>query len=302
MIVKVKEPQPSEYDYLQEGQFLFCYLHLAPDPKQAKALVQKKVVAVAYETVTGYDGRLPLLVPMSEIAGRIAVQAGANALHMASGGRGVLLGGVPGVLPGNVVVIGGGIVGTEAMRMAIGLGADVTIFDRSLPRLRALDQLFAPKIKTVFSTQAHLEKAVADADLVIGAVLLPGKTAPKLITRSMLKKMKPGSVIVDVAIDLGGCTETSRPTTHSDPTYVEEGIVHYCVTNIPAACARTATQGLTNATMPYALHMANVGYRKAILDDPNLQLGLNVCYGKVTNQEVAADLRYEYVPPVQVLR
>lgn len=302
MIIKVKEPQPQEYDLLQEGQFLFCYLHLAPDPKQAEALLKQKVVAVAYETVKGYDGKLPLLIPMSEIAGRIAVQAGASALHMASGGRGVLLGGVPGVAPGNVVVIGGGVVGTEAMRMAIGLGADVTIFDRSLPRLRSLDKIFAPKIKTVFSTEAHLEKAVQSADLVIGAVLLPGKTAPKLITRKMLKTMKPGAVIVDVAIDQGGCTETSRPTTHSDPTYVEEGIVHYCVTNIPAACARTATLGLTNATMPYALHMANVGYKKAILDDPNLQLGLNVCHGMVTNKEVADDLNYDYVSPIDALK
>lgn len=302
MILKVKEPQPQEFELMHEGQILFCYLHLAPDPEQAKGLIDQKVVAIAYETVTDAHGRLPLLVPMSEIAGRVAVQAGANALQMAHGGRGVLLGGIPGVRPGKVVVIGAGIVGTEAMRMALGLGADVTILDRSLSRLRELDLHYAPALKTMFSTPASIEEAVTQADLVVGAVLIPGKSAPRLVTREMVKKMPAGSVIVDVAIDQGGCIETSKPTTHSDPTYVVDGVLHYCVTNMPAACARTSTEGLTNATLPYALKLANLGYKKALKEDIGFMNGLNVYGGKITNSFVAEDLGYEYHSPESVLQ
>ncbi len=301
MIIKVKEPQESEFPLLKRGQILFCYLHLAPDPHQTKHLLEKGVVGIAYETVTDAQNRLPLLIPMSEIAGRIAVQAGATALQMANNGRGVLLGGVPGVAPGKVVVIGGGIVGTHSARMAIGLGADVTIFDNNLNRLRELESIFGQSLKTLFSAPSAIEKAVAEADLVIGSVLIPGKMAPKLVTENMVKKMQPGSVIVDVAIDQGGCVETSRPTTHSDPTYVMHNVVHYCVTNMPGACARTATQALTNATMPYALKIANVGYRQALRDDYGLLQGLNVCYGRVTNRYVAQDLGYAYLPAEQAL-
>ncbi|ADI38973.1 Alanine dehydrogenase [Waddlia chondrophila 2032/99] len=301
MIVKVKEPQPSEFPLLFEGQILFCYLHLAPDPEQTEALLEKKVVGIAYETVTDALGRLPLLVPMSEIAGRIAIQAGAVSLQMNNGGKGLLLGGVPGVFPANVVVIGGGVVGTEAARMAMGLGANVAILDRSLERLRYLDAQYAPKLKTLYSSAAELENVLKWADLVIGAVLIPGKKAPKLISRSMLRKMIPGSVIVDVAIDQGGCAETSRPTTHGNPTYVEEGVLHYCVTNMPGACAKTATMALTNATMEYALEIANKGYRKALKENSGLLEGLNVHHGSVTNISVAHDLGYAYVPPQEIL-
>lgn len=301
MIIKVKEPQPSEYSLLYEGQILFCYLHLAPDPEQTKALVNSKVVGIAYETVTDSLGRLPLLVPMSEIAGRIAIQAGAVSLQMNNGGKGLLLGGVPGVFPSNVVVIGGGVVGTEAARMAMGLGANVTILDRNLERLRYLDAQYAPKLKTLYSSATEIENILRWADLVIGAVLIPGKTAPKLITRQMLRNMIPGSVIVDVAIDQGGCIETSRPTTHGNPTYVEEGVLHYCVTNMPGACARTSTMALTNATMEYALQIANKGYRQALNENAGLREGLNVCQGHVTNAFVAHDLGYEYIAPSEVL-
>jgi len=301
MVIKVKEPQGSEFPLMQEGQILFCYLHLAPDPEQTKHLLEQKVIGIAYETVTDKEGRLPLLVPMSEIAGRVAVQAGANALQLIHGGRGVLLGGIPGVKPGKVVILGGGIVGTEAMRMALGLGADVTIIDRNLNRLRQLDELYAPALKTVYSTPAAIEQAVMEADLVVGAVLIPGKTAPRLVSKELVKKMLPGSVIVDVAIDQGGCIETARPTTHSDPTYIVDGIVHYCVTNMPAACARTSTQGLTNATLPYALKIANLGYKNALLEDPGLKEGLNVYRGKVTNRPVADDLGYEFHSPDSLL-
>lgn len=301
MIVKVKEPQESEFPLLFEGQILFCYLHLAPDPIQTKHLLERKVIGIAYETVTDDLGRLPLLVPMSEMAGRISIQAGATALQIVNGGRGVLLGGIPGVRSGRVVVLGGGVVGTEAMRMALGLGADVMIFDKSLPRLRDLEEMYAPALKTIYSTPAAIEEAVVKADLVVGAVLIPGKKAPKLITHAMVKKMLPGSVIVDVAIDQGGCAETSRPTTHSNPTYVLDGVVHYAVTNMPAACARTSTQGLTNATLPYALKIANDGYKKALKQDHHLRQGLNVYRGKVTNAPVAEDLGYEYHSPESVL-
>lgn len=301
MIIKVKEPQESEFPLLKEGQILFCYLHLAPDPLQTKNLLERKVIGIAYETVTDRLGRLPLLIPMSEIAGRIAIQVGATTLQMNHGGKGLLLGGVPGVAPARVVVIGGGVVGTEAARMAMGLGADVTIIDRDINRLRALDALFGPHLKTIFSTSHSIEEAVIKADLVIGSVLIPGKTAPKLITRHMMKKMSAGSVFVDVAIDQGGCSETSLPTSHAQPTYVEEGVIHYCVTNMPGACARTATQALTNATMDYALTLAKKGHKKALLDDIGLRNGLNICLGHVTNAYVAQDLGYEYVSPEKLL-
>ncbi|NGX41963.1 MAG: Alanine dehydrogenase [Chlamydiae bacterium] len=301
MIIKVKEPQESEFKYLYEGQILFCYLHLAPDPIQTKRLIESKVVAIAYETVTDSKGQLPLLVPMSEIAGRIAIQAGAVSLQMNNGGKGRLLGGVPGVFPSNVVVIGGGVVGTEAARMAMGLGANVTILDKNIDRLRVLDAQYGPTLKTLYSTPTEIETVLKWADLVVGAVLIPGKTAPKLITRDMLKTMTPGSVIVDVAIDQGGCAETSRPTTHGDPTFVEEGVLHYCVANMPGACARTSTQALTNATMDYALEIANKGYRQALWENVGLRNGLNVCLGKVTNESVAHDLGYAYVTTEKTL-
>jgi len=302
MIIKVKEPLAPEFPLMHEGQIFYCYLHLAPDPEQTKNLLEKKVIGVAYETVTDDQGRLPLLVPMSEIAGRLAVQAGATALQLVNGGRGVLLGGIPGVQPGKVVVLGGGVVGTESMRMARGLGAEVSIFDRNLSRLRELDSHFHFRgVKTLYSTPAAVEAAIIDADLVIGAVLIPGKKAPHLVSHGMLKKMKPGSVVVDVAIDQGGCFETSRPTTHSDPTYVVDGVVHYCVGNMPAATARTSTQGLTNATLPYALKLANMGVKKAMKEDRHLMMGLNIYLGKVTNAHVAEDLGYEFVSPEKAL-
>lgn len=295
MIIKVKEPQESEFPLLRKGQILFCYLHLAPDPVQTKHLVDIGVVGIAYETVTDKLGRLPLLIPMSEIAGRVSIQVGATYLQLNNGGKGLLLGGVPGVSPARVVVIGGGVLGTEAARMAMGLGADVTIIDKDLNRLRTLDSLFGPHLKTLYSTSATIEDAIIHADLVIGAVLIPGKTAPKLITKEMVSKMAPGSVICDPAIDQGGCSETSRPTTHADPVYQVDEVIHYCVTNMPGACGKTATQALTNATMDYALKIANKGYKQALLEDPGLLQGLNVCFGKVTNESVAHDLNYEYV-------
>jgi alanine dehydrogenase len=301
MIIKVKEPQKSEFTLMHEGQILFCYLHLAPDPEQTKNLLQQKVVGIAYETVTDDFNRLPLLVPMSEIAGRVSIQAGATALQMINGGRGVLLGGVPGVKPGKVVVIGGGVVGTEAMRMAMGLGADVTVFDKNLDRLRYLDMRYAPALKTLYPHKDLLEKEICDSDLVVGAVLIPGAAAPKLVTRAMLKKMKRGAVIVDVAIDQGGCFETSRPTTHQDPYYIVDDVVHYCVTNMPGACSRTATQALTNSTLPFALDIANNGYKAALINDKHLLNGLNVAFGKVTNEMVAKALKLKYHSPKSVL-
>ena len=301
MIIKVKEPQASEFPLLKRGQILFCYLHLAPDPEQTHHLLERKIVGIAYETVTDKEGRLPLLIPMSEMAGRIAVQAGAHALQMANGGKGILLGGVPGVAPGKVVVIGGGVVGTQAAKMAMGLGADVTILDNSLPRLRQLDDLFGPRLKTLYCSTNALEESLKSADLAIGAVLIPGKMAPKLVTKSMVSKMTPGSVIVDVAIDQGGCFETSKPTTHDHPTYVVDQVIHYCVTNMPGACARSATMALTNATSAYALKIANKGYKKALLEDPGFMLGLNVCFGAVTNEAVALDLGLEFSPPEKFL-
>ena len=301
MIIKVKEPQASEFPLMSENQILFCYLHLAADPEQTKHLLEMKVVGIAYETVTDENGRLPLLIPMSEIAGRVAIQAGATALQIIHGGRGVLLGGIPGVRPGKVTVLGAGVVGTEAMRMGLGLGADVTIIDKNLTRLRELDKLYAPALQTVFATPAVIREAVIHADLVIGAVLIPGAKAPKLVTKEMVKNMRPGSVIVDVAIDQGGSCETSRPTTHSAPTYLVDGVVHYCVTNMPAACARTATKGLTNATYPYALKLANLGYKKALLGDLGFLSGLNLYRGKVTNAGVAEALGYDFVTPEKAI-
>lgn len=302
MIIKVKEPQSSEFPLLWEGQVLFTYLHLAPDPVQTRALVERKVVAIAYETVTDKHGHLPLLVPMSEVAGRLAIQAGAAALQMINSGRGVLLGGVPGVSPGRVVVVGGGIVGTQAARMALGLGADVTLLDVNLERLRQLDDLYGPALKTRYSDSYTLGELVREADLVVGAVLIPGKQAPKLITRDHIKTMKQGAVLVDVAIDQGGCAETSRPTTHSDPLYAVDGVVHYCVANMPGAVAHTSTWALTQATLPYALELANKGYRRALAERPGLRDGLNVCLGKITNKNVADDLGYAYTPPEQALQ
>ncbi|GEO84853.1 MULTISPECIES: alanine dehydrogenase [Alphaproteobacteria] len=300
MIVKVKEPQPGEWTQLHEGQILYTYLHLAPDPEQTKGLLESGVTAVAYETVTDERGGLPLLAPMSEVAGRLAIQAGATALQKAHGGSGILLGGVPGVLPAKVAVIGGGVVGLHAARMAVGLGADVTIIDRSLPRLRQLDDLFVGRIHTVYSTIDDLEREVFAADLVIGAVLIPGAAAPKLVTREMLSGMKTGSVIVDVAIDQGGCFETSHATTHSDPTYVVDGVVHYCVANMPGAVPVTSAHALNNATLVYGLALADRGLR-AITEDRHLRNGLNVHRGRITNRPVAEALGYEMHAPEQVL-
>ncbi|MBA8736742.1 alanine dehydrogenase [Chromobacterium violaceum] len=302
MIVKVKEPQPVECRMLRPGQILFTYLHLAPDPEQTKLLIESDSVAIAYETVTDERGGLPLLAPMSEVAGRMAIQAGAHALEKAQGGRGVLLGGVPGVAPAKVVVVGGGVVGLNAARMAMGAGADVTILDKSLSRLKEIDMVFGGRIKTLMSNGANIDDSIRDADLVIGAVLVPGAAAPKLVTRAMLKTMKPGAVLVDVAIDQGGCFETSRPTTHQDPIYTVDGIVHYCVANMPGGVARTSTQALTNATLPYTLELANKGWRQALLDNAHLRNGLNVCRGRVTYQAVARDLGHAYVDPIEAIK
>ena len=301
MIVKVKEPQLSECDMLREGQILFTYLHLAADKAQTEGLVKSKSVAIAYETVTDDFGRLPLLTPMSEVAGRMSVQVGAACLEKEAGGAGVLLGGVPGVEPGHVVVIGGGIVGTAAARMAMGLEAKVTIIDRSNQRLHELDCMYGSRLNKIYSTYDNIEKYVADADLVIGAVLVPGAAAPKLVNRSMIQKMRPGSALVDVAIDQGGCFETSKPTSHDDPTYEVDGIVHYCVTNMPGAVAKTSAEALNNATLPYVMALANKGYRKALQDDKHLMNGLNVYRGSVTYKAVANDLGYEFVCPEQAV-
>lgn len=301
MVVKVKEPQPNECKMLRPGQVLYTYLHLAPDPEQTRLLVESGCIAIAYETVTDANGGLPLLAPMSEVAGRMSVQAGAHALEKAQGGRGVLMGGVPGVQPAKVVVIGGGVSGTHAAKMAVGMGADVTILERSLPRLRQLDDIFRGSVKTAYSTVDKLEELVIDADLVIGAVLIPGAAAPKLITRDILKKMHDGAVFVDIAIDQGGCAETSHATTHAEPTFVEDGVVHYCVANMPGGVARTSTFALNNATLPGALALADKGYRKALADDVHLRHGLNVHEGKVTYKAVADVLGYEYLPAEEAL-
>ncbi|MBP2228587.1 alanine dehydrogenase [Azospirillum agricola] len=301
MIVKVKEPQPTECRRLRPGQLIFTYLHLAPDPEQARLLMESGCTAIAYETVTDRQGRLPLLAPMSEIAGRMAIQVGATALHKSAGGSGVLLGGVPGVLPGKVLVIGGGVVGANAARMAMGLGADVVIADRSMPRLAQLDDQFGPRLKTVYASADALDRLVADADLVIGAVLVVGAAAPKLVSRGQLGRMRRGSVLVDVAIDQGGCFETSHATTHSDPTYVVDGIVHYCVANMPGAVARTSTQALNHATLPFVQALAGKGWRRALAEDGHLRDGLNVHDGRITHPAVAEALGHPFHDPQALL-
>ena len=286
MIIKVKEPQPNECKMLREGQILYTYLHLAPDPQQTELLVASKATCIAYETVTDNNGALPLLAPMSEVAGRMAIQAGAHYLEKAQGGNGTLLGGVPGVAPGNVVIIGGGVVGTNAAKMALGLGADVTILDRSLPRLRELDDIFGGAVRTIYSTTEAIDSYSRTADLVVGAVLIPGAAAPKLLTTEHIKNMKKGSVLVDVAIDQGGCFATSKATTHQEPVYVIDDVVHYCVANMPGGVARTSTLALNNATLPFGLQIANKGYKQALLDNEHLLNGLNVHQGKVTYKAV----------------
>jgi alanine dehydrogenase len=304
MIVKVKEPQPSEWVQLRRGQLLFTYLHLAPDPEQAKGLIASGCTAIAYETVTDDGGTLPLLAPMSEVAGRLAIEAAGQAMRRSEGGAGILLGGVPGVPAGRVTVLGGGVVGTHAARMAVGLGAEVTIVDRSIPRLRQLDEMFNGRVRTRYSTLETIEHEVSIADAVIGAVLIRGASAPRLVTREMLKHMKPGSVLVDVAIDQGGCFETSRPTTHADPTYVVDGIIHYCVANMPGAVPQTSAAALNNATLPYGLALANKGVAalESITETGRgLLAGLNVHEGKVTSQAVAESLNLEFVAPATAL-
>ena len=301
MVVKVKEPQAAERALLRQGQVLYTYLHLAPDPEQTADLIKSGVTAIAYETVTGPGNSLPLLKPMSQVAGRMSIQAGATALEKAHGGRGVLLGGVPGVLPGKVMVIGGGVVGFNAAQMAVGLGADVTILDRDPEVLERLGIHFESRAKTLFSNRANIEQMLSEADLVIGAVLVPGAAAPKLVSREMLKHMQPGSVLVDVAIDQGGCFETSHATTHADPTYVVDGVVHYCVANMPGAVARTSTYALNNVTLPHALRIADLGWKAALTANPHLAAGLNVHDGKITYEAVAQDLGYLYTPVAEVL-
>lgn len=301
MIVKVKEPQPSECKMLRPGQILFTYLHLAPDPEQARLLQESGCIAIAYETVTNKNGGLPLLAPMSEVAGRMAIQAGATSLEVTNKGSGILLGGVPGVAPAKVVILGGGVVGTNAVRLAIGMGARVVVIDKSLERLYHLDLQFGSKIMTIYSTIDSIERHITTADLVVGAVLIPGASAPRLVTRNMLKKMRHGSVIVDVSIDQGGCFETARPTTHQNPTYIEEGVVHYCVSNMPGAVPRTSTFALNNATLPFVLALANLGYKEAMRRDPHLLNGLNVYRGNLTHHAVASALQQEYIPAETIL-
>lgn len=301
MIVKVKEPQAEECKLLNQGQLLFTYLHLAPDPEQTQLLLESGVTAVAYETVTGPNNSLPLLAPMSEVAGRLAAQAGAHCLERAQGGLGILLGGVPGTEPAHVLVIGGGVVGTQAAHIAAGMGANVTILDRSIARLRELDIEFGGRFNCVYSTKEAIDKYALTADLLIGAVLVPGASAPKLVDRAVIKSMKAGSVVVDVAIDQGGCIETSKPTTHEDPTFVVDGVVHYCVANMPGAVPQTSTFALNNATLPFTLSMANQGWRKAMQQDVNLLHGLNVHDGKLTFEAVAHAQGLEYTDPNTLL-
>ena len=296
MIVKVKEPVAPEYPRMRENQLLFTYLHLAPELELTKQLLEKKVTGVAYETITDKKGTLPLLTPMSEVAGRMAVQVGATFLEKMNGGRGILLGGVPGVPAASVVIIGGGVVGTEAAKMAVGLGAHVTIIDINLDRLRQLDDIFLSKVQTLASSRYAIHEAISHADLVIGGVLIPGAAAPKLVTREMLKDVPNGAVLVDVAVDQGGCFETTHATTHSNPTFYEEGVLHYCVANMPGAVPRTSTFALTNATLPYALALANKGFEKAIAEDKGLAEGVNTFDGKLTYEAVAASQNLEYTP------
>lgn len=301
MIVKVKEPQPGEWVQLREDQILYTYLHLAPDPDQTNGLLASGVTAIAYETVTDERGGLPLLAPMSEVAGRLAIQTGATALQKANGGRGVLLGGVPGVLPGKVTILGGGVVGLQSAKMAAGLGAVVTIIDRSIPRLRQLDDIFNGRVHTRYATVEAVEEECFTADIVVGAVLIPGAAAPKLVSREMLSGMKKGAVLVDVAIDQGGCFETSHATTHAEPTYEVDGIVHYCVANMPGAVPVTSAHALNNATLHYGLQLADKGL-KAIMDDRHLRNGLNVHKGRITNAAVADALGYDLAPPESLLK
>ena len=301
MIVKVKEPQPVERNMLREGQILYTYLHLAPDPEQTRDLVASGATCIAYETVTSPLGGLPLLAPMSKVAGRMSIQAGAYCLEQPHGGLGMLLGGVPGVDPCKVVILGAGVVGTHASHMAVGLGADVWVLDNNSVSIERHWQQFGRSTNSVFSTSDALEKHVTDADLVIGGVLVPGAEAPKLVTAEMVKNMKPGSVVVDVAIDQGGCCETSKPTTHAEPTFIVDDVVHYCVANMPGGVPRTSTFALNNVTLPFAINLANKGVRQALLDDPHLRNGLNVHAGKVTYREVAEDLGYEYVDAARAL-
>lgn len=301
MIVKVKEPQAAERARLREGQLLFTYLHLAPDPDQTRDLLASGVTAIAYETVTDRNGGLPLLAPMSEVAGRLAPQMGAWALQKANGGRGVLLGGVPGVRPANVMIIGGGVVGTAAARVAVGMGANVTVLDRSVPRMSYLDDIFQGRLTTQYSSAAAVADLLPEADMVIGAVLIPGAAAPKLVSRAQLSSMKPGSVIVDVAIDQGGCFETARATTHADPIYTVDGVIHYCVANMPGAVARTSTMALGNATMPFMLALADKGWKRACAEDPHLLAGLNVHAGHLTYAAVGDALGLPSIPPSQAL-
>jgi alanine dehydrogenase len=296
LVVKVKEPQPAEFARLRSEQILFTYLHLAAEPQLTDALLRQGITAIAYETVTGRDGGLPLLTPMSEVAGRMSVQVGAAALQKANGGRGVLLGGVPGVAPGRVVIIGGGVSGTHAAQMAVGLRADVTILEKSVPRLNWLADHFGGRARIVMANAPTVEEYVLDADLVIGAVLVPGAAAPKLVSREQVRRMVDGAAIVDIAIDQGGCFETSRPTTHQSPTYVEEGVVHYCVTNMPGAVARTSTFALNNVTLPYVRKLADAGWQQALANDPGFAAGLNVHDGKVRHAGVAEALGRDYAP------
>jgi len=301
MIIKVKEPLAIERKRLTKDHLLFTYLHLAPDAEQTKDLVDSNAVCIAYETITSPSGQLPLLTPMSEVAGRMSIQAGATCLQKSNGGSGVLLGGVPGVEPAKVVIIGGGVVGTHAAQMALGLGADVTILDNNLHSLRNLNQMFGTTIKLVHSNKASLDEHVLAADLVIGGVLIPGAAAPKLVTADMIKRMKKGAVVVDVAIDQGGCFETSKATTHQDPTYIVDDVVHYCVANMPGAVARTSAQALNNATLPYIIKLADKGWKETLANDTHFLNGLNVCAGKVTNQAVADNLGYDYVDPASMV-
>ena len=301
MIVKVKEPQAGERAWLRQGQIIFTYLHLAADPDQTRDLVNSRAVCVAYETVTDARGGLPLLMPMSQVAGRMAVQAGAHCLEKPQGGRGMLPGGVPGVHPAKIVIIGGGVVGENAAYVALGIGADVTVLDRNVHVLRALNARFGPSLKTIYSTGLTIEEQVLAADIVIGAVLVPGAEAPKLVTADHVKRMKRGSVVVDVAIDQGGCFETSRPTTHAEPTYVVDGVVHYCVANMPGAVSHTSTYALNNVTLPFVLALADKGYKQAMRDDPHLMHGLNVHGGRITYKAVADDLGYDYLDPREAI-
>lgn len=302
MIIKVKEPQPDECHMMREDQIIFTYLHLAPDPEQARLLQESKCIAIAYETVTDRHGGLPLLAPMSEVAGRMSIQAGAHCLEIRNGGSGMLLGGVPGVGPAKVVILGGGVAGTSAARMAMGMGARVVVIDKSIERLHLLDLQFGSKIVTIYSTRDAIERHVLSADLVIGAVLVPGGSAPKLVTRDMVAKMHKGSVMVDLSIDQGGCFETSKPTTHQNPTYIVDDVVHYCVTNMPGGVARTSTQALNNVTLPFILSIANLGYKQAMRNDAHLLNGLNVNKGKLTHRAVASALGQEYTSALDAIQ